>query len=376
MERIHSRTLPLRVTPTPGETVDSWLEAIARRYPVRFGDLTAAIGIRTVSTVGSGWLRIDNVDIVKIAAATSVPVEHIRSMTMRRYCNPQDCDTDAARLKRALWIRHIGSRFCPECLRDNDGRWMIAWRLNWSSVCLQHECLLQQHCPRCQSDQRRRSPRVSEVPKRGILCRGPGLCTNSLVDCVTAPIPPGHPVLAAQRAIADLLEHARGSVVAYGGQIVTGLEAISDVKWITQWMCGTVDHPQLRRLLPADLACVMTRHREESQWPHGLYWTSATVHPTALETLAGVAASMEIVGASDESEVLELLDQLIRSTRRSQTLSQYRVGMSPSLRRLFEAAYEPVRADRKRRGVFERAAARSAHRRSAGEASQAQNLHR
>ena len=39
-----ARTLPLRVPPVPGEAIDSWLEALARRSQVTVGTLTAALG--------------------------------------------------------------------------------------------------------------------------------------------------------------------------------------------------------------------------------------------------------------------------------------------------------------------------------------------
>ena len=39
-----ARTLPLRVPIAPGEALDSWLEALARRNAVTIGTLTAALG--------------------------------------------------------------------------------------------------------------------------------------------------------------------------------------------------------------------------------------------------------------------------------------------------------------------------------------------
>ena len=39
-----ARTLPLRVPIVPGEALDSWLEALARRHQVTVGALIAALG--------------------------------------------------------------------------------------------------------------------------------------------------------------------------------------------------------------------------------------------------------------------------------------------------------------------------------------------
>jgi hypothetical protein len=34
------------------------------------------------------------------------------------------------------------SRLCPECIRESDGRWQLAWRLGWSFLCVVHNCVL------------------------------------------------------------------------------------------------------------------------------------------------------------------------------------------------------------------------------------------
>ena len=40
-----TRTLPLRVEPLPGEAIDSWLECVARRSNVTWGELRVALGM-------------------------------------------------------------------------------------------------------------------------------------------------------------------------------------------------------------------------------------------------------------------------------------------------------------------------------------------
>lgn len=42
---ISIRTLPMRVAPPAGEALDSWLEAVAHRYQVSFGDVLSAHGV-------------------------------------------------------------------------------------------------------------------------------------------------------------------------------------------------------------------------------------------------------------------------------------------------------------------------------------------
>ncbi|MFD1921566.1 TniQ family protein [Streptomyces beijiangensis] len=43
-------------------------------------------------------------------------------------------------------LRHH-SRWCPCCIRENCGRWMLRWRLAWSYACLIHEVFLAFRCP-------------------------------------------------------------------------------------------------------------------------------------------------------------------------------------------------------------------------------------
>src|SRR5438309_479081 len=45
--------------------------------------------------------------------------------------------------------RQTGSRFCPACLRDTDGRWLLRWRLPWAFACPVHAHLLVDVCPGC-----------------------------------------------------------------------------------------------------------------------------------------------------------------------------------------------------------------------------------
>ena len=49
---VPARTLPLRVPIVPGEALDSWLEALARRHQVTVGMLTTALGWPVPATPG------------------------------------------------------------------------------------------------------------------------------------------------------------------------------------------------------------------------------------------------------------------------------------------------------------------------------------
>ncbi|MEU0119639.1 TniQ family protein [Streptomyces bobili] len=64
-----------------------------------------------------------------------------------------------------LWGR-AGSRFCPFCLADSGGRWLVAWRLSWSFACTRHHVLLVDRCPACHRVPRLRSHPGGRHPVR------------------------------------------------------------------------------------------------------------------------------------------------------------------------------------------------------------------
>jgi len=71
-----ARTLPLRVPPVPGEALDSWLEALARRSQVTVGTLTAALGWPVPATPGGL--------VAGIPAQVLRRLEHLAGLPARR----------------------------------------------------------------------------------------------------------------------------------------------------------------------------------------------------------------------------------------------------------------------------------------------------
>ena len=120
---------------------------------------------------------------------------------------------DVAVLDRYLPLgpmRRRGSRYCPSCLAERDGRWLLSWRLGWVFACPAHGVLLCDTCPACGQAPRSRTGRAGLNP--------PGTCANTIKrnNCCGADLreatprrlAPGHPVLAAQRWTGDPA-HAR-----------------------------------------------------------------------------------------------------------------------------------------------------------------------
>lgn len=186
-----ARTLPVRLAPLPGEALDSWLEALARRLHTPLGEVLRHFGFPArlgrgdhLKGIPPDWtILLSEQETMAIAYASGLDLQTVTSMTLAHY------DQRALRInferryvnRWVLWGRGGGSRFCPDCLRDNDGRWQLAWRLGWSYACVLHGLLLADCCPDCGRIQRQR-PRSGRVipPCRDLrkpTC-GPGRTSN------------------------------------------------------------------------------------------------------------------------------------------------------------------------------------------------------
>jgi hypothetical protein len=131
------RTLPLRVPPVPGEALDSWLEALARRSQVSVGTLTAALGWTVPASPGGLVAGIPAEVLRRIEYQAGLPAGRLDDAVLDRYqpLGP---------------VRRRGSRYCPSCLADRDGRWLLSWRLGWTFACTTHGVLLCDTCPACE----------------------------------------------------------------------------------------------------------------------------------------------------------------------------------------------------------------------------------
>jgi hypothetical protein len=212
----------------PGEAVDSWLDAYAARLKCTVGDLMIAAGImpgpmKSPDGVTRSALRPDHtmaltqVEAARLAEISGLPVSHLHAMTLRVYDGVAvelDVEHRAVRHLR-LWGRRVGSRYCPDCLIETGGRWLLRWRLSWVFACTRHQRLLAEACPSCG-----RPPRTTHglfaacVPGS---CDGSTTrrrqCTADLTRTSTTRLSDNHPLLATQAWIDTLLSTLETSAV-------------------------------------------------------------------------------------------------------------------------------------------------------------------
>ena len=214
------RRLPLTVAPLPGEALDSWLEAYARRLRSCSRDLLDHLGL-TGSTPAHMVVTLTDVERDVLSATTGVDADTLWRMTLA----PLDgvaVTIDARRRILAhppAWRRHTGSRFCPACLADNDGRWLLRWRVPWAFACPVHTRLLVDYCPSCgrrphpDRPGTRAQATVAGRCTTGLPQHASGgwrapMCGHPLAEVPTVTVPVGGLVLAAQQRVDHLLHAA------------------------------------------------------------------------------------------------------------------------------------------------------------------------
>jgi hypothetical protein len=107
-----------------------------------------------------------------------------------------------------------GSRWCPDCLTETDGRWPLRWRLPWVFACLRHQVLLADQCPTCGIAPRRRLAAAAGLQPDAScpnLIRRGQLCATDLRTLPTRLLPPDDPLTDAQLWIEQRLAIAESA---------------------------------------------------------------------------------------------------------------------------------------------------------------------
>ncbi|MEV6314196.1 TniQ family protein [Streptomyces sp. NPDC051776] len=273
------RTLPIRVAPLPGEALDSWLEALAQRLHTPLGEVTRNIGLPSKERTGNqmrgippDWtILMGPQQAAALAATTGLDEDRIHAMTLRHY-DQRALEINIERRyvnRRVLWGRGAGSRFCPDCLERNGGRWMLSWRLGWSFACLHHQRLLADCCPHCgrMPRQRSRSLRAIPDPRRcGNSPTGPERsftngCGFDLAEADTLRLEAGHPAMTAQALVREMIEKGTADFGAYTLEPQPSAAALSDVRAVCGRVLSTLIEEDLVQWTAHDIAEAHLRPR-------------------------------------------------------------------------------------------------------------------
>jgi len=359
------RVLPIHVAPHPGEALDSWLEALAHRFDTHLADLLIALGLadrddNQVHASARWTIRLHDDERSPLTQATVTTPETVDAMTLTRY------DGTALRIdpatgsvtRQQLWGRARGSRFCPDCLAENDGRWLLSWRLGWSFACPRHRRLLADDCPECGRVPRYRPHPVHVVPQPGY-CAGPrpggsGLATQrcgaELSRAPTLALPADHPALTAQRQLLNVIESGTAAFGVYRHQPQPASAALSDIRALANRTLTYATTRELASIVPAD---ILAADSEFARSPTETGPTDPQGRPgfmapsRAVTTAVAVTAAVSALGEDNVSRAGAALRWLIDSGRRrgaavnATTIHTWGRGTTPVLAAVQLAALDP-----------------------------------
>jgi len=329
------RVLPIRLSPLPGEALDSWMEAYAARLDATVGDLADAFGLHRDPPPKGGHSRrtptwttmLRSEEASGLAQATGIALDVLIGLTLQRYDGVAVALDHATRVVRTaqLWGRGRGSRYCPACLADSGGRWQLAWRLSWSFFCLRHGLLLVDRCPGCARVPRRTRQRLTRVPTPGS-CSSPmpsrgrgawsraGICGFELAASEALAIPAADSIGRAQSYVNDLLmgprQHAAPDLSA-DESTIPATEALADLKALGGSILALANEADLEEV-PGPV--VQQRRAAARVWGQsqrtGLYAPA-----DAASTAIAVSRAMHVLVAPDLDTAADRIGWLIDRAR-------------------------------------------------------------
>lgn len=302
-----ARTLPLFVAPVAGEAFDSWLEAIAARHHAPFGEIVRRCGIPPKALRDTAFIGHDADSYRLIAEVTGLDAAAVRTIAQDPQYRPT-AGLDYRRLQgnSSGWERRKTSRFCPQCLASNGGRWLSHWHLNWSYACIEHQCLLADVCPKCQGPQRQRPHPLRHVPVPGhcaqirtTAARGSSsLCTADLSALDMENLRDLPMVISTQGHILDLLAGRLVASPVYKAPSPTcPRQILNDMKILARWMVSILQRGIDCCYVPDALIRLVGS-------PECGPRLQSRFQPSALEAAVGITAAAELL-ASHNDETLE-----------------------------------------------------------------------
>lgn len=306
------------------EALDSWLEALAARMSASWGEVVASVGLAPADEglrrdYVAHWLRGLSVPQLSAASrATGVSAERIAAMT---FAVLHARLTDSSGLppsstESMLFLREGRSRFCPSCLSENSGRWLLWWRLRWAFACPLHACLLADSCPSCFRYQRGGAVPAALVPvprrctRKGTGAHGRDItrCDGDLSEAAVLALPGNHVAIDAQRAVLDALSAGTADFGSYRGRRVSFAEFTADVAALGGRMLAYARDDDLYAVLPSDLV-------DQYMPDRGDRHTRVTATAPASTAAVGVTAAWSVLSASTVGEAATRLGWLIDLSR-------------------------------------------------------------
>ena len=319
------RSLPIGVSPHPGEGLDSYLEALAARHHAAWGDVLDAVGLDARTSVGRAvysWLMALPVDRARdLQTSCRVDCATLQSMTMADLTGSVGESHCTAAPMVPMCLSPPRSRFCPACLTETGGRWQLWWRLRWAFACPYHQCLLADTCPSCD-----RWQRIGPHPQG--LVPAPNRCSRKAdnahgrdlrrcgADLSAAPARRdlrGSAVLNAQSTILAAYRSGCAAFGIYAFDPVSAAQLTADLSGLAARILRFAHAEDLGGLLPTCLLdtyrqCVANRPAHQSH--------AATPISGAAATAVAAVVAMRVLTCSDPHAAGAQLHWLVSASRR------------------------------------------------------------
>ncbi|MBT2226333.1 TniQ family protein [Nonomuraea sp. NEAU-A123] len=331
------RTLPIRMTPLPGESLDFWLEAYAHRTQIRYGDVLSSLGLLTKAKSRdlrhprpTDWtIALSEREADNIAFATGLDKQRVHAMTLAHFHGRALLiDHEKRQVNRhRLWGRGTGSRYCPDCLADNAGRWRLEWRLGWSFACTRHSLLLADTCQGCRRLTRARPfsrhslpipGRCGGRPARSADLTAPRGCDQDLTQAEVVRLAAGHPVVEAQDLIMNMIETGHADFGQYSRHPQPSTVALSELRAVASRMLIHLNADDLAARVPADILGIYLTPRpsnEPERRAAAMGRPGAMAPPTAVMTAVAVITAMQVLGEEHLDTAAHALRTVIGKTR-------------------------------------------------------------
>lgn len=315
----------MRVEPWPGESLQSWVEQLARRYNVKVAQMGAHLGLPALPP--DQWslgLTKDQIDQVSVVAG--VNPAGVETMTlapwMERWAGPGGggMHPDAP------------SKHCGRCLIDNGGRWLLSWRLPMQQVCQRHQVLLRRGCGYCGRPIRGLKGDSSQAPGCLYRCRR-WLSAQHVV------VPHGSVEAAGASFLHGITEATAGDRVrTASGAVLTPSRLYREAR-LLQERIKSVLHPH-------DLLDARRSGRWAPQRVCGLGYLGVHDDPTGLY---GWALAAQVLLADDQQEAVDAVRWVIARERRNSRFPRSKYehlrmpeSVGPALKPILADAIEQV----------------------------------
>ncbi|MBA4861136.1 TniQ family protein [Streptomyces sp. PSKA54] len=146
------------VQPIPGESLTSWIGALAQQQDLDIKPLLRELHLDRLGGLSGAEMRLSDPVVRRMEKLTGVDAERLHAMTLARYAGnalphlPLFSSDGVAvqQWHKGAWSHHSQARWCPKCLRGNDGpRWLLRWKLPWSFACVDHGVYVVTECQAC-----------------------------------------------------------------------------------------------------------------------------------------------------------------------------------------------------------------------------------